>query len=70
MNSNELVQRIKKWQANPHFHPLTCGVDSGHEILEPVEKDGKVSLVCPTCGWVQSYMPAVFDLPEPPTRGV
>lgn len=57
--NEELIKRIKGWQSNPYVHPLTCGVDSRHEVLDAVEKDGEVILSCPTCGWVQNPLPMV-----------
>lgn len=55
---------IERWQANPALHPLTCAVDSNHEVLKPVVEptnDGEyLVLVCPTCGFRQYYIPRVF----------
>lgn len=37
------------------IHPLTCGVDSSHELLVPriIISDNLHVIVCPTCGYVQ-----------------
>lgn len=56
------IRVIKKWQACGHVHELTCGVNSLHEPLKPVESGGDVVLICPTCKHVQRYIPdAVLD---------
>ena len=56
-NAKTPLERIAAHQANPYVHPLTCGMDSGHENLEGFELEGQVHLRCPTCGWVQSSLP-------------
>lgn len=48
---NEL-DLIRAHQANRHVHPLTCGNDSGHRILE-----GRVILVCLDCDYRQDFLP-------------
>jgi hypothetical protein len=42
-------------QGSIAVHPLTCGVDSNHELLVPrlIFYENKHVLVCPTCGYVQ-----------------
>lgn len=51
----EFFYNIVKTQCNPYFHPLTCGVDSNHELLVPrMDYQGNKYLICPTCGYVQS----------------
>jgi hypothetical protein len=55
-----LLERIRKWQEEPVFHPLTCGVDSKHALLKGVEEEGKIILFCPTCNYKQSYLPKLF----------
>lgn len=65
--TNELkIDRIRAWQNAGYVHPLTCGVSSLHENLDPVEKDGNVILRCPTCGYEQTWIPEVCLLPLPP----
>ncbi len=58
MTNEKLIKNIENHQANSHVHPLTCGVDSRHEVLVPKEVNGKVVLVCPTCGYLQDNIPA------------
>lgn len=42
-------------QCDPFIHPLTCGVDSGHDLLVPrVDCNGNKYLICPSCGYVQT----------------
>jgi len=59
MTNKEKIEQIKKWQMYEHFHPLTCGNDSNHEILKPIEIEGKVILVCPQCDYKQHKIPSV-----------
>lgn len=42
-------------QSSVSVHPLTCGVDSNHELLVPriTLTDNLHVIVCPTCGYVQ-----------------
>lgn len=54
--AQEKADQVRDWQgARPGaVHPLTCGVESWHDLLEPVEIDSEeIKLVCPTCGWEQ-----------------
>lgn len=61
MNPNEkIIAKLKEWQSNPMFHPLTCGSDSNHGDLVPVEKDGNVILKCPDCDYEQYHIPIFF----------
>lgn len=55
-----LLERIRKWQEEPVFHPLTCGVDSKHALLKGVVEGNKVILLCPDCNYKQSYLPKLF----------
>ena len=60
MTNKEIIKQIARWQVSDYTHGLTCGSDTcNHVLLEPVEKNGKVVLVCPTegCGYEQSYIP-------------
>ena len=52
-----VIGAIDMWQRSD-FHPLTCGVDSGHRSLVGQERDGRVVLVCPDCSYVQTHIPA------------
>jgi hypothetical protein len=38
-------------------HPLTCGNDSRHAVLEPFPMGGGVGLYCPECDYVQPFPP-------------
>jgi hypothetical protein len=46
---------ILSHQTSQRIHPLTCGVNSSHELLVPriTLSDYVHVLVCPTCGYVQ-----------------
>jgi len=59
MTNDAKIAKIRRWQLSGKVHPLTCGVDSEHAILEPQVIDGQVALVCPTCGWRQGYIPDI-----------
>jgi hypothetical protein len=56
-NNNDKIEAVKAWQNNTSIHPLTCGKDSKHKGLIPVEKDGEVILKCPDCGYIQKCIP-------------
>lgn len=74
MDLARIKASIERWQANPAFHPLTCGEDSNHEPLNPVVEptnDGeRLVLVCPTCGYRQDYIPSIFVTEVKCTCGV
>ena len=53
----EIIRRIREWQAAGYVHPLTCGKDSSHPVLEPGLRDEKVVLFCPGCDYVQEHIP-------------
>jgi len=53
------ILKIEAWQNNDMVHPLTCGNDSNHKKLIPIENDGKVILGCVDCNYIQSYIPKV-----------
>lgn len=66
---NEILQAIDFFQDEFYGHPLTCGNDSGHKLLRGQKgDDGVVHLVCPSCDYVQEYIPdyvmAVWDSRE------
>jgi len=65
MSNEEIIEAVKRHQSRPYFHPLTCAVSSHHEILEAIERDKRVVLRCPTCGWIQEWIPE-FVLDAPP----
>ena len=52
------LDAIRERQARPDLHPLTCGNDGGHAILEPHRApNGKAILYCPDCDYVQTDFP-------------
>jgi len=57
MDNNELMDAITWYQQQGDSHPLTCGIDSRHDLLVPRIDGNDVVLVCPTCGNVQQYIP-------------
>jgi hypothetical protein len=67
---NEILQAIDFFQDEYYGHPLTCDNDSqNHELLRGKKgDDGVVRLVCPSCDYVQTYIPdyvmAVWDSRE------
>ena len=61
-----VIERVRAWQANGMVHPLTCGNDSSHAKLVPVEADGKVILTCSDCDYRQDWIPnIVLGKPTP-----
>lgn len=47
--------QIISHQLDISYHPLTCGVDSGHKNLVPrITYEGNFFIICPTCGYIQS----------------
>jgi hypothetical protein len=60
MKNEDIIKQIARWQVSDYVHGLTCGSDTcNHVLLEPIEKNGKVILVCPTegCDYEQEYLP-------------
>lgn len=57
MTNKDKIEKIEKWQKSPYTHELTCGEYDCQGILEPIELDNKVVLVCPECNYTQSYIP-------------
>jgi len=60
-----VMERVRHWQNNLNVQPLTCGNDTNHRKLEPVESNGLVVLCCPDCGYEQPEIPAVVLLNPP-----
>lgn len=62
LNQNEIIlERIRKYQEKPVFHPLTCANDSElHQYLKAEIRDDKVVLYCPDCDYEQHYIPEMF----------
>ncbi len=56
MTNKEIIAAVNRFQKNDQFHPLTC-IESQHQILAPVEKDGKVILKCEDCDYEQHWIP-------------
>lgn len=59
MTNEEKLAAIDFWQDEAPFHPLTCGVQSSHEILRGREVNGEVILYCPTCADEQGWVPGI-----------
>ncbi len=57
MNASDIVRKILNWQTNPHAPRLRCRKDQGHHELVPVERQGRVVLVCTDCDYVQRWVP-------------
>lgn len=62
---SEVVKAVIKHQTNPLVHPLTCGNDSTHEILQPIVSDGEVHLWCVECDYVQKHIPSFLTAQKP-----
>lgn len=56
-SNKEWLGAIKKYQSCPFVHPLTCGNDSGHDLLKGIVIKGKVMLICPDCDYTQNWIP-------------
>jgi len=57
MTNADIIRIVKKWQAAGFVHELTCRIDSTHDPLVPIEREGAVVLGCPTCGTAQERIP-------------
>lgn len=57
--NEELIAAINAWQQDTMIHPLTCGNDSRHALLYPVEEKGRVVLRCRDCDYRQEWIPGV-----------
>ena len=58
--NEEILENIELYQKSCIFHPLTCGNNSQHSLLEGKIVDGKVILVCPDCDYTQEN----FGIPK------
>lgn len=56
MTNEEIINKVKAWQTSEYLHPLTC---TNHHILEPIEVLGKVILSCPSCNYIQEWIPEI-----------
>ena len=57
--NQKLLEAIKKYQSCPYVHELTCGNNSGHEVLKGIEIKGHVMLICPDCDYTQNLVPNI-----------
>lgn len=65
MSNKDKLELIKEYQESGIVHPLTCGNDSSHNLLEAVEDKGKVILRCTDCEYVQGNIPKfVYKIKE------
>jgi hypothetical protein len=53
MENKQRMKILTSYQDNPMVHPLTCGNNSNHQNLVPIEKDNKVILKCLDCDYIQ-----------------
>jgi hypothetical protein len=53
MNNQQKINILTSYQDNPMVHPLTCGNNSLHENLVPIEEENKVILKCLDCTYTQ-----------------
>lgn len=62
MSNRSKLDKIIAFQTAGYVHPMTCGVDSSHALLMGVIQNREVILKCPTCGYVQNWVPPmVYD---------
>jgi hypothetical protein len=54
MKNQQRIKILNSYQDNPMVHPLTCGNNSSHQNLIPVEENGEVILKCLDCDYTQS----------------
>lgn len=59
MTNKEIIESIVKWQSNDMLHPLTCGNNSNHKPLLPIEVENKVILSCLDCNYTQKHIPNI-----------
>jgi hypothetical protein len=60
------LRAVLDWQDAGVVHPLTCGTDSCRaDLLPSVDPGGWLSLRCPVCDLVQTWVPDVV-LNAPP----
>ena len=59
LTPEEALRRIERWQMAGFVHPLTCGGlnDTCRADLKGELREGKVVLVCSSCGHVQTHVP-------------
>lgn len=54
MKNQQRIKILNSYQDNPMVHPLTCGNNSSHQNLIPVEENGEVILKCLDCNYTQT----------------
>ena len=59
MNTDEIIDRIIAYHNNDMVHQLTCGNDSNHTPLIPIQQGDKVILICVDCNYKQSHIPKI-----------
>ncbi|MDE1970215.1 MAG: hypothetical protein KGI50_01400 [Patescibacteria group bacterium] len=47
------LNALEDYQKEPYVHPLTCGHDSTHPLLEPIIMNNVLYLWCPECDYRQ-----------------
>lgn len=56
--NKELYKNFYCYQRMSLYHPLTCGEDSNHEVLDlRFREDGTSYLICEDCGYTQQHYP-------------
>ncbi len=72
LSRREIIRKVWEWQKSGHAHPLTCGVDSSHRVLEPKFRPeyNKVVLVCVQCGYVREHIPEIVLRGVPPLPAI
>jgi Fe2+ or Zn2+ uptake regulation protein len=53
MTNKQKIKILTSYQDNQFVHPLTCGNNSNHQNLVPVEENDKVILKCLDCNYIQ-----------------
>ena len=57
LTNKEIIKAVRGWQDLEIVHPLTCGNNSNHQNLVPLEVKSKVILICPDCEYKQNWVP-------------
>ena len=58
--NSAIIEYVNKIQNSGIVHPLTCGNDSTHAPLIPIERDGSVILICKDCDYEQTQIPMIL----------
>lgn len=53
MKNQQKIKILNSYQSNPMVHPLTCGNNSYHQNLVPIEENNEVILKCLDCNYTQ-----------------